>query len=671
MAVSKVVLNGNTLIDTTDKTVTAASMLSGVTALKNDGTTVTGNLASKTSSDLSVSGATVTAPAGVYSSAASASVASGSAGTPTATKGTVSNHSVSVTPSVTNTTGYITGGTKTGTAVTVTAAELESGTKSITSNGTNIDVTGYAAVDVSVSGGNITVEPLSVTQNGTYTAPSGKAYSPVSVSVSGGGGGVTEKQVNFIDYDGTILYSYTAQEANALTALPANPSHSGLTAQGWNWTLNQIKAQLTSIPDGKVWIGQMYITQSGDTEIDCTFDNADYLSPYLTIAINGSVNVDWGDNTTADTATGTSLTSMKYIGHTYAEVGQYTITISVNSGTYEFLNSSNAKPSVLSVYNTDSNRRYSRAYASCIDAIRLGASVNIGSEAFAYCYSLQSITIPNSVTSIGTYAFQYCFALQHVTIPAGVTSIANNTFQNCYSLQHIAIPDSVTSIGNYAFGTCRALQSITIPNSVTSIGTYVFQYCYAVQNITIPNSVTSIGNYAFTSCTSLQHITIPNSVTSISNYTFSNCTSLQSITIPDNVTSLGQYMFQTCYALQSITIPDGVNSIPIYAFSSCSALPSITIPDGVTSISSYAFQYCYSLQSITIPDSVTSIGTGAFSTCYSMEEYHIKPTTVPTGGSNMFSGISSGTVIYVPVASLDAYKTATNWSTYASYMQGE
>lgn len=77
---------------------------------------------------------------------------SGTAGTPTASKGTVSNHSISVTPSVTNTTGYITGGTKTGTAVTVNVAELESGTKSITENGTGISVSGYSAVDVAVPG---------------------------------------------------------------------------------------------------------------------------------------------------------------------------------------------------------------------------------------------------------------------------------------------------------------------------------------------------------------------------------------------------------------------------------------------------------------------------------------------------------------------------------------
>ena len=96
-------------------------------------------------------------------------VANGTAGTPVATKGTVSNHSVTVTPSVTNTTGYITGGTKTGTAVTVTASELASGNKSITSNGSNIDVVGYSTVSVSVDSGGGGITPtgnINITQAG-------------------------------------------------------------------------------------------------------------------------------------------------------------------------------------------------------------------------------------------------------------------------------------------------------------------------------------------------------------------------------------------------------------------------------------------------------------------------------------------------------------------------
>ena len=104
------------------------------------------------SSNLSASGATVTAPSGYYASNATKTVSSGTEGTPTATKGTVSNHSISVTPSVTNSAGYISGSTKTGTAVTVSASELVSGSETKTANGT-YDVTNLASLVVNVSGG--------------------------------------------------------------------------------------------------------------------------------------------------------------------------------------------------------------------------------------------------------------------------------------------------------------------------------------------------------------------------------------------------------------------------------------------------------------------------------------------------------------------------------------
>ena len=103
----------------------------------------------RTSADLTASGATVTVPAGLYSEQATKSVASGTEGTPVATKGTVSNHAVSVTPSVTNTEGYIAGGTKTGTAVNVSASELVSGSETKTANGT-YDVTNLASLVVAV-----------------------------------------------------------------------------------------------------------------------------------------------------------------------------------------------------------------------------------------------------------------------------------------------------------------------------------------------------------------------------------------------------------------------------------------------------------------------------------------------------------------------------------------
>ena len=224
--------------------------------------------------------------------------------------------------------------------------------------------------------------------------------------------------------------------------------------------------------------------------------------------------------------------------------------------------------------------------------VREGTEV-ICDGAFSCCFSLQSITIPNSVTKIGDRAFRDCESLQSITIPNSVTKIGGDeAFSGCYSLQSVTIPNSVTSIGDYAFYECESLQSITIPNSVTSIGDHAFYDCKSLQSVTIPNSVTSIGGHAFEQCYSLQSITIPNSVTSIGDYAFRYCKSLQSVTIPNSVTKIGDYAFSPCYSLQSVTIPNSVTSIGNWAFCGCESLQSVTIPNSVTNIGYEAFFAC-------------------------------------------------------------------------------
>ena len=452
-----------------------------------------------------------------------------------------------------------------------------------------------------------------------YTAAGVKTAGTAS---GGGGGSVSPKQVNFIDYDGTILYSYTAQEAQALSALPANPSHSGLTAQGWNWTLQEIKAQLTAMPDGPVWVGQMYITQSGDTEIDVSMPDG-RLSPILTIAVNGTITVDWGDNTSADTVTGSSLTTRKAVPHTYAAPGDYTIVIHSVSGSFAFYGGSST---YLLLRKDVSNAATNRIYAACVRKIRVGSGItNIGDYAFYLCTNTTAITLPNTITSISQYAFNAC-----------------------YSLKSITIPSDVAGFGNRAFDSCRSMRVISIPSAVTSLPTYCYINSYALQSITIPASVTSIGQDAFSGCYGLEEVVVPSSVTNIDNNTFS-----------------------TCYALRSIKLPNSITSIGNSAFSSCANVEPFALPSSLTSIGTYAFSYCYQFVSVTIPSTVTSIGNYAFSGCSGVAEYHILPTTPPTLGTTVFNGIASDCVIYVPSAKLNDYKTATNWSTYASYMQGE
>ena len=285
------------------------------------------------------------------------------------------------------------------------------------------------------------------------------------------------------------------------------------------------------------------------------------------------------------------------------------------------------------------------------------------------------IKFDGNVASIGNYAFYNCTSLESITIPEGVTSIGLGVFENCSDLASVTIPDSVTEIGDGAFYDCESLASITIPDGVTSIGDSAFG-CTSLTSITIPNSVTSIGAYAFAYCSSLAEFNgkfasedgrclIVDGVL----YSFAPA-GLTEYTIPNNVTSIGDYAFSSCSRLESVTIGNGVTSIGEYAFYGCWSLVNISIPNGVTSIGMYAFEYCSSLVSVTIPEGVTSIGMYAFCYCSSLAEVYCKATTPPMGGYDMFAFNASGRKIYVPRASVEAYKEAGFWSDYADAIEG-
>ena len=769
-SVSKVVLNGDTLIDVTQKTVDSSNLLYGETALKNDGTGVTGSIATKTSSDLSASGDTVSVPAGYYASSASKAVASGTEGTPVATKGTVSSHSITVTPSVTNVAGYISGGSKTGTAVTVSASELVSGTKLITSNGTNIDVTDYAAVDVSVSGG-VTIDSLNVTSNGTYTAQTGHAYSPVTVNV----GGEDPDAVLFYDYDGTVLHRYSKTEFNALSAMPANPSHTGLTSQGWNWSLSDAKAHLVN--HSQLDIGQCYITTDGETKLYITLGSDDLDVNFSFSHNKTDLSIDWGDGTTSEPFTNTGN---KTLTHTYSAVGNYVVSVDCPTGYWYTTPGRIAgyaisslpcfnDPHILrgvNIGNGFENRSTDTlSYNVMLEFVTVPSSFYLGGSAsfLSDCYSLKQITVPSGISTLANYFVRHCYSLQSISMPNSLTTISTHAISDLRKIERLPIPDSVTSFdkqnlsGMYCLKTIEypssvtivpsvgygvklksitvpngvtsygntatygynvesvslpstlteiiggafyyntSLKSITLPNGLTTIGAQVFGYCFNIISLTIPSTVTSIGGSAFYGMYNLRSLTIPSNVTEIESSTFRDCFSLEDLTLPSGIklknnatyafhncrslkhisigmsgTTIPSNAFGNCYDLLDYTIPSTVTEIGDSAFSNCYKLSAITLPSGLTTIGASAFVSCYSLTSITIPASVSSIKNSAFNATRSMQEIHLLPTTPPTlANSNAFSGLPSTCVIYVPSASLNAYKTASNWSTYASKMVGE
>ena len=307
---------------------------------------------------------------------------------------------------------------------------------------------------------------------------------------------------------------------------------------------------------------------------------------------------------------------------------------------------------------------------------------SIGAYAFYACSSLESVTIPDSVTSIGSYVFNGCSSLTSIEIPNSVTSISDYAFFECSSLTSIEIPNSVISIGPSAFAECSSLTEIVIPESVTKIGSYAFYNCSGTTQVEMGKQVGEIGAYAFANCNNILEISLFIATETINEHVFSNCKNLTIYTEygkqpsrwdsnwnssnctvvwkDNNITTntmfdyvvSGDCIILTDYkgADTEVIIPDMIDGYRVERFdnifSKKKSIRSVVIPHGITSINSSAFDGCSSLTSVEIPDSVMSIGEKAFYNCSCLTGIEI-PEGVTSIGGNAFYNCSSLTSVYI------------------------
>lgn len=211
---------------------------------------------------------------------------------------------------------------------------------------------------------------------------------------------------------------------------------------------------------------------------------------------------------------------------------------------------------------------------------------------------------------------------------------------------------------------------LTFDRALTKIGEYAFAYNSRITEIILPETVKEIEGEAFYDCISLSSIYLPEGLISIGVGAFSMCSNLSSIKIPKTVTSIGFRAFLWCQNLVSINIPEGVTSIEDQTFQHCLALASVTIPENVTIIKQDAFRECTSLESITIPKGVAAIQARAFLDCTRLASVYVKAENCPEGSFEIFDGNADDRKIYVPMESVDAYKSNEFWSEYADAIVG-
>ena len=162
---------------------------------------------------------------------------------------------------------------------------------------------------------------------------------------------------------------------------------------------------------------------------------------------------------------------------------------------------------------------------------------SIDGNAFYGCSNLEHITIPSSLNYFVDGVFAQCNKLVSAGPIGGeyniqfawAEGIPSRAFDGCNSLESVTLPDGLTSIGNQVFSNCANLESITLPDGLTSIGDSAFYRCIKLKSIILPDSLTSIGHGVFSDCSSLASITLPDGLTSIGNGAFNGCSGLKDV----------------------------------------------------------------------------------------------------------------------------------------------
>ena len=232
-----------------------------------------------------------------------------------------------------------------------------------------------------------------------------------------------------------------------------------------------------------------------------------------------------------------------------------------------------------------------------------------------------------------------------------VTRIKRNLFSQDLNLTKATIPDNVKDLGGSIFYGCKELTDVALLYSGTSVPYSTFDGCEKLNRVIISETITSIGENAFRNCCTLNSIVLPKNLTRISRYAFNSCRSITEIELPDKLTYIGDSAFESCTSIAEITIPSGVTALLEYSFSDCKKISNIVISENVSSIRRRAFAR------LGINTEQGSVIT-------------IRASTPPTITSESFTDAKISKII-VPAGCGDAYKSATNWSAYADYIEEE
>ena len=281
---------------------------------------------------------------------------------------------------------------------------------------------------------------------------------------------------------------------------------------------------------------------------------------------------------------------------------------------------------------------------------------------FAHCTSLERIVIPDSVTTIENGAFLGCNKLSQVVFGKGVKSIGGS-FNNLENIEYndyeggkylssghnkyfafikpenkdaetvVFHPDTKIIAGD-AFARMKKLTSVSLPDGVITVGERSFKSCQNLVSIDFGNSLETIRYSAFQECDALKYIFMPDTLTTLESRAFYGCSNLLRVELNPGLKVIEKSAFQYCSSLRSIELNYGLEVIEEYAFGNTD-IEKIEIPDSIKSINPHVFSGCVNLKTVTLNEGTEEILDSAFSGCEKLSSINL-PESLKTIGNGAF-----------------------------------
>lgn len=353
-------------------------------------------------------------------------------------------------------------------------------------------------------------------------------------SIESGGEEDYSDDVIFIDYDGKVLYRYTAEEFMALSELPEYPSHELLTSLGWNWTLEEAKAYVGEW--GMLTIGAAYESFDGKTRLFITVDNPKHMSVTIRlkpVSDSSVCTIDWGDGSTQELV-GNVLTE---VSHSYDNIGEYIIAIDSEGGRTDLGGGTNVTPlfteesynreMLWKVYMGDNTRVKPSNYAFYLCSKLKYVVLNLFKINNAFCYTdIRATVCRKGENSSGYAMFQYS-SIKVASFPGNWEgTYLNSTFDNS-DIERFEFPVGGKYKPNGVLASCKKLKRVVF--SVTDFTGANMAIGTLIERLILPD-IPSIGQASFRGCNALLYVKLRSSIKEIKGYAF-NCVNIRTVII--------------------------------------------------------------------------------------------------------------------------------------------